>query len=150
MADKKLDGFTRPPDWYGSFLQGYVEAYTGVQSTNIVVDGAPANMEASEAVEEFHKFQHRLGQIMVGRSAFRTRDGWIGLGPDSTTEGDVIAILSGGDAPFVLRACHGHYHVVGNCYVEGVMYGEVARASMDGNSAAEETPSIPGEMFTIR
>lgn len=149
MADKTLDEFKRPPDWYGSFIQGYVESYVGAQSTNIVVDGAPPGMEASEAVEEFHKFQHRLGNVMVGRSAFRTRDGWIGLGPDSTKGGDLIAILSGGDAPFVLRPCHDHYHVVGNCYVEGVMYGEVARASMEGN-ADEGAPTIPGEVLTIR
>ncbi|KAF0329377.1 hypothetical protein GQ607_003326 [Colletotrichum asianum] len=38
--------------------------------------------------------------------------------------GDVVVALAGADIPFVLRPVEGGYILVGECYVEGVMYGE--------------------------
>ena len=50
------------------------------------------------------------------------------MGPPETLPGDFIAILCGGDVPFCIRAMedvpHGHYKLVGDVYVHGLMDGE--------------------------
>jgi hypothetical protein len=83
------------------------------------------------------------------RRMFLTINGFLGMGPDCVQEGDIVCVLSGGDLPFVLRlvqpkpephnkpdatAPHSqqsfekHYRLVGECYVEGLMKGEVISA----------------------
>jgi hypothetical protein len=54
----------------------------------------------------------------------------LGLGPEITREVDIVAVLSGCDLPFVLRPEWGHYKLVGECYVEGIMHGEALVASL--------------------
>ncbi|KAK1993787.1 hypothetical protein LX36DRAFT_585648 [Colletotrichum falcatum] len=79
----------------------------------------------------------------------RGANGWIGFGPDTMRKGDVIAVLSGGDVPFVLRPIQdGHYTLIGECYVEGIMYGEMVKAQMETASAGGQGV-IKGEIFHI-
>jgi hypothetical protein len=47
----------------------------------------------------------------------------------NTEEGDLVALLRGGNVPYVLRRCtdsehKGSYYLVGECYVYGAMDGE--------------------------
>jgi hypothetical protein len=45
--------------------------------------------------------------------------------PPAAKKGDIITILFGGEVPYVLRPLNnGWYNVVGECYVNGMMYGE--------------------------
>ncbi|KAK4094352.1 hypothetical protein Purlil1_957 [Purpureocillium lilacinum] len=52
----------------------------------------------------------------------------MGLLPLLTKEGDIVAIVHGCHAPFVMRPTRrqGYYKLVGECYVHGVMNGELA------------------------
>lgn len=45
--------------------------------------------------------------------------------PESSELGDSIAMLEEGSVFFVLRPCEGGYRYVGECYVHGLMDGEV-------------------------
>lgn len=46
--------------------------------------------------------------------------------PKAARNGDIICIFNGGRVPYVLRPCkNGHYTLVGECYVDGMMRGEV-------------------------
>ncbi|KAK0106269.1 hypothetical protein ONS96_003909 [Cadophora gregata f. sp. sojae] len=50
----------------------------------------------------------------------------IGLVPDNAEVGDSVFLLKGSDTPFVLRRKEEHtWLLIGHCYVDGVMYGEV-------------------------
>jgi Heterokaryon incompatibility protein (HET) len=66
----------------------------------------------------------------IARSVFfLTQDGRPGLGPLDTEPGDVVAIMAGGDVPYVLRESSvvgqgSRYRLVGECYVHGIMDGE--------------------------
>ncbi|XTI91516.1 hypothetical protein V2W45_1189252, partial [Cenococcum geophilum] len=51
--------------------------------------------------------------------------GYVGLAPRGTMQGDVVAILEGGNVPFVLRQKDLFWEVVGACYVHGVMFGQI-------------------------
>jgi hypothetical protein len=60
-----------------------------------------------------------------GRSLLRTHNNELGLGPDTTQPGDIIAVLLGGRGAFVLRpSSNAHFEMVGECYVHGYMSGE--------------------------
>lgn len=59
-----------------------------------------------------------------GRVLFVSSTGFLGLVPHSTREGDVIFIIRGADVPYVLRPAGEAYELIGEAYVEGVMYGE--------------------------
>jgi hypothetical protein len=62
------------------------------------------------------------------RKFFTTTGGRMGVGPPETRPGDEIALLYGGEVPFCLRAerdqPEGHYKLVGDLYVHGLMEGE--------------------------
>lgn len=55
-----------------------------------------------------------------------TRKGRLGLAPSVSQPGDVVAIIQGARAPFVLRQCDDRrrFHIVGQAYVRNLMSGE--------------------------
>ncbi|KAL7625002.1 hypothetical protein AAE478_004216 [Parahypoxylon ruwenzoriense] len=63
--------------------------------------------------------------MSYGRSMFVSKDGYIGLGPSGIHVGDCLAFLEGGRAPYVLRRRDIYYELVGDCYIHGVMQGEI-------------------------
>jgi Heterokaryon incompatibility protein (HET) len=65
-------------------------------------------------------------ELMLKRRRGFTTSHWIGLGADAEI-GDVVALLYGGDVPYLLRPREGGYFFVGECYIQGVMQGEVLR-----------------------
>ncbi|KAF2024166.1 hypothetical protein EK21DRAFT_79268 [Setomelanomma holmii] len=65
-----------------------------------------------------------LGQYALGKRFFITKNGFFGLEPKSTKKGDHVVVFLGEQVPFVLRQELGHYRVVGETYVEGLMHGE--------------------------
>lgn len=70
----------------------------------------------------------------LDRRAFRSREGYVGLGPAQLMEGDIVCIFFGADLPFVLRSLDGRrYQLLGEAYVHKVMDGEL----MGDNAASE-------------
>ena len=61
----------------------------------------------------------------VGRRLAVTNKSYAALVPSSARCGDVICILWGARVPFVLRPEEDHYVLIGDCYVEGMMCGEL-------------------------
>jgi Heterokaryon incompatibility protein (HET) len=67
-----------------------------------------------------------------GRALFVTGKGFIGLAPEGAKQGDRLAVLLGGDIPVVMRSARegdggSGWELVGECYVHGIMDGEVLR-----------------------
>lgn len=62
---------------------------------------------------------------MAWRRLFGTQDGRMGLGAPAAKVGDSIAILKGCNTPMVLRRLKEGWAIVGECYVHGIMNGEV-------------------------
>lgn len=65
----------------------------------------------------------------IQKCMFRMANKQIGLCPACTATDDLVVILFGGLVPFVLRPARedGIFHFIGECYVDGVMYGEAIR-----------------------
>ena len=68
----------------------------------------------------------------------------MGLGPEDVKSGDEMYDLLGGDVPFILRKTDvdDEFRLVGDCYVHGVMDGQLWRETADGL----ELESVDGKL----
>ncbi|KAK5689840.1 hypothetical protein LTR97_012599 [Elasticomyces elasticus] len=76
---------------------------------------------------------HCKFEYVCWRLLFRTTSGRIGLGPKVARPGDIVAVLRGGDFPYVLRSLGEEYQYIGTAYMRDIMRGEaVAEAQAKG------------------
>lgn len=86
--------------------------------------------KATQGPKHISNFLYRTTSMTGNKAIFRTTGtansfGYVGLAPRGTMQGDVVAILEGGNVPFVLRQKDLFWEVVGACYVHGVMFGQI-------------------------
>lgn len=80
--------------------------------------------EYTENLTSFSGFHTRRTRLSHYRLIY-TQGGKLGLAPNLTMKGDVMAILHGLDVPVVLRrTMNGTYILIGQCYLENSMFGE--------------------------
>ncbi|KAI1120583.1 heterokaryon incompatibility protein-domain-containing protein [Nemania abortiva] len=79
---------------------------------------------ADEDLEARNAIYHEIAP-MHGRRFFKTAKGLLGLAPTTARKGDFVVVLFGGKVPFIMRSYDGLYHLEGECYVHGIMDGEV-------------------------
>ncbi|KAF3033081.1 hypothetical protein E8E12_002746 [Didymella heteroderae] len=87
------------------------------------------------------QLQHELEQSGgKKRRLFKTQSGHLGTGPRSLKEGDEIWILHRGGLPFVLRSQQkfGHYRLIGEAFVYGVMHGEALESGVKAQNVTLE------------
>jgi Heterokaryon incompatibility protein (HET) len=66
-----------------------------------------------------------LWTMTEGKRPFLSKKGYLGLGSMELSMGDIIAVLSGAEVPFILRPDgSGLYKLIGEAYVHGIMNGE--------------------------
>ncbi|KLU89919.1 hypothetical protein MAPG_08888 [Magnaporthiopsis poae ATCC 64411] len=82
----------------------------------------------------FRSLHAAAGRAAKNRRFAVTEKKRFGLVPHWAQEGDAIAIVQGCNIPFVLRVDGREYHVIGECYVHGIMSGEVVGS---GEKAAD-------------
>jgi Heterokaryon incompatibility protein (HET) len=70
------------------------------------------------------KLAYIVGRNALAKYIILTSDQTLGLAPDISEPGDVIALLLGGEVPIVLRPKNGKYIFIGECFVDGMMDGE--------------------------
>ncbi len=68
---------------------------------------------------------YRNSFYVDGQIAFVTETGYVGIGRPETVVGDEVHLVQGSDTPFVLRKTDGHYELIGETYVHGIMDGEL-------------------------
>lgn len=82
------------------------------------------------------QFAVLAGKACHERKFFITQEGRMGLCPRNAREGDKIVILYGGSVPYVLREMEaGRWSFVGECYVDGYMFGEAEKVRGFGGKA---------------
>jgi hypothetical protein len=60
-------------------------------------------------------------RAVAGRRLALTDEGYVGIVPDTSKEGDKVCILQGFNVPFVLRQVGEQYSLVGDAYLQGIM-----------------------------
>ncbi len=82
----------------------------------------PNNAELNYA----HRGWMRIKSACRNRSLFITENGRVGIGNNILQPGDQVWLLAGAKVPFLLRGANAYtMQVVGEAYVDGVMYGEM-------------------------
>ena len=84
----------------------------------------------SQLTRDLSRYAQTLRDNMAGRTFFRTREGYIGTSFVKPQLGDQVVVLLGCDLPLLLRPARGSHQVVGQCYVEGLMYAEALLGPM--------------------
>ncbi len=73
-----------------------------------------------------------VGSALAGKRLMVTSNGFFGVVPPKTERGDKVALIWGASTPTLLRPqSHGTYAVVGSCYVQGMMLGELGVVSQE-------------------
>ncbi|RYP12375.1 hypothetical protein DL765_007363 [Monosporascus sp. GIB2] len=85
-------------------------------------------LESSAIGGDAQNFLRCVYAVARGRRVFYTEKGFLGIGPGILEPGDIVSILPC-PVPFVLRPVDGHFLLAGECYVDGIMRGEVTDAS---------------------
>jgi hypothetical protein len=80
--------------------------------------------DASELAELAQKLARRIF-LCVKKRVFCSRDGLIGLGPQHISENDFVCILHGSKIPCILRKQDHGWKVIGQCFYEKWMHGEL-------------------------
>jgi hypothetical protein len=79
-----------------------------------------------------------LDAIIEDKVLFIMKEGYVGLGQEGFEVTDVVGILVGGETPFAFRASSvagcGRFRFLSECYVHGVMDGELAGSFSKGYS----------------
>ena len=70
-------------------------------------------------------FGHMVGSATIGRVFCFSNDKYMLLAPIGTKVGDKICVIHGLPVPFIIRPKGDMFLLVGECYVQGVMDGEV-------------------------
>ncbi|KAI1213864.1 heterokaryon incompatibility protein-domain-containing protein [Annulohypoxylon truncatum] len=86
-------------------------------------------------------FQAALLRSCVGRRFFITKRGFIGIGPACMKAGDLVAVILGVPVPFIIRKTgdqeNQKYVLLGECYVDGIMEGELVHTQQKAGKEAE-------------
>lgn len=86
----------------------------------------------------------RAAVALQNRCLFTTHTGFLGLAPEESRAGDILAVLLGCNHPVILRPQGDRFLYIGECFVHGIMDGEViAHAERDGRRLEDELEDIP-------
>ena len=97
-----------------------------------------ANLKVRHPSKVYRLMQIGFKDAIECRRFGVTSKGYMGLFPQTTHIGDEICVISGGHIPFVVcRQSGDDFQLVGECYVHGIMNGEVLQ--MTELSSAEMT-----------
>jgi hypothetical protein len=95
--------------------------------------------EAEGAFENDNETCYAWGRayhpVIAGRRPMITTEGYFGWAPSSNADrleevaavGDVICVLIGCSTPLIIRPAGSKYRLVGECYLHGIMEGEVLK-----------------------
>lgn len=77
-------------------------------------------------MQQLNKFKTRMAQVAQGQRMFRTKGNLLGIGPPSMDMKDEVWVIRGFNFPVILRRQeNGNRTIIGECYVHGIMHGEV-------------------------
>jgi hypothetical protein len=69
-------------------------------------------------------FERTHANLMWQRQLITTSNGFVGIGPVDAHYGDIVSVLLGCEVPVILPPAQDYFKLVGECYVDGLMYGE--------------------------
>ena len=87
--------------------------------------------------ERYYRCLGRMTNWMWSRKLAVTEKGYVGVMPRVAQTGDVVALILGCSCPLLLRSSGDTFRIVAECYVQGVMQGEVFQQLEQGSRHIE-------------
>jgi Heterokaryon incompatibility protein (HET) len=75
-------------------------------------------------IEYCLRFEKSIYDTLNGRRIFISKAGYMGIGPLTIQDGDMICVVLGYDIPLLVRKKDNYHVLVGECFVWGLMDGE--------------------------
>ena len=101
---------------------GRVRASSSIHSAYLELRTPNANFEKGSVARRNYQ---SVMNLLYARRPFISKEGFVGLAPAHSQQGDCICIILGADVPFILRRTPiGQYELIGEAYVHGIMDGE--------------------------
>jgi hypothetical protein len=95
-------------------------------------DGAIGELTAN-INQEVLDYAGSILQRAFGRVFFMDSGGRIGMGLREAAPSDEICVFLGGQAPYLIRSLpNGHFRLIGECYIRGLVGGELMSRGIDG------------------
>ena len=127
--------------WQPSESGGYQQFETPVYRTTeeSMLRAYERTWNADSAMNVYTGKLQRLGQPDGDNDGIMGTDrmfavsflGYFCLVPQEARLGDKIVVVKGGEVPLLLRPQQANFHLVGECYVHGIMDGEVMKIAME-------------------
>lgn len=125
IGDRNPDQ-TRATQKLYSALEQYLLAYEQMDQFGTTYD--PRRLGPQSVIE----YEDAIATSAGHRKFFVDDGGLIGLAPNGAIEGDTIVLFLGAQVPFIVRKRdNGNYQLIGDCYVHGIMDGELMKAADD-------------------
>jgi hypothetical protein len=105
--------------WYEDWWDAYI---TKTDTSDLVPIGSSFTRAELELFDAFIRVSTKMRKFFVSKD-----EGWLGLAPMDAELGDRIALLEGGNVPYILRPKIGketEYELIGDAYVHGIMDGQ--------------------------
>ena len=125
---------SRVPD-SKSLKQSYKDIIRNISSQTHLPPGTPLGTPPYLPPEDrkplFNDTDTWMSQVCPGRAYFTTAEGRVGIGPPDMKEGDVVAVVYGGDPVYILRenVQTRTFEFVGDAFVHGLM--ELSRTPVE-------------------
>jgi heterokaryon incompatibility protein (HET) len=111
-----------------------------------LVDPTILSQAPEASFGQSYKLDKLVESYNLSRKTFFCTNGeGFGVGPTHVENGDIVSVLFGSEMPYVLRPCKDHFHLIGWCFVHGIMDGEIVQRWKEGNEA-----NIKSEWLEIR
>lgn len=104
----------------------------------------PSNVSAATIIAEscgivnLRQFVLSVEHKTKARQFFVTERGYMGLGPPHVEVGDAVCVFPGLQVPMMLRKKDDYFQLQAECYVHGIMDGEVIKGLDKGEVSLEE------------
>ena len=97
-------------------------------SLEMPVLSKPVEPDSEEArlLDEAWPYECALQDVHKGRRICVTKGRYMGVTTYDTEKGDLLVMLEGFTMPFVLRPTGDNFVIIGDCYIHGIMDGELA------------------------
>lgn len=132
VASTNSQGGSATPEDIRAFEDWYARTCT---KNSVPPIGELRNQRRNDTVATLrYRGSRALQDCCLNRRFFTTSKGRIGVGPHLIQPGDSIVVVVSSYQPFILRRDRGLFHLVGECYVYGIMAGEAVQEHLASGS----------------
>jgi hypothetical protein len=124
-------GFAGDPNFATTFSKQFL-------GETAVLGPWPDASEIYRDTTDYFKVLERITTNLHDNQFFHTEDGYLGIGPNIVHINDIVCSLKGCQFPVILRQVESHFVLVGTCWIQGLMDGELRKTLEENEGTIQE------------